>query len=443
MPWSFGDSEKRKALALLSARAGIRGVLDLGAGAGIWRELSREFVIGSSPWIAVEAYEPYIKRFKLRQRYSRVRIQDLRLIKYGSYPAHVFIFGDVLEHMPKTDALKVMRRAASMGSVVVMMPFLPTLSEEQDAVEGVEWERHRHVWCWQEWLDALAALGLETEVVTQPPGDARNKGVTIRWHRSHAPLSYWQGREHFAYYQVVREYLEALSPGASILDVGSWDTPVATWGRFERRYTCDLAIDPKLPGVTSFVGDFLEWELPERMSVATCLQTVEHLRDQVVEKFGRKLRASADALIVSVPFGWPKGQEACHQQDPIDLEKLAGFIWRSAQPAPHRAARQAAEGGGAVELKLTIVTSSHNYGRYLKEWAQSIIALTRKPAACVIVDNGSNRWLHSTGRAGCGAAQRCRHLLHLPGDSEERLRHRAERRSRALPDRVGDAPGCR
>lgn len=38
---------------------------------------------------------------------------------------------------------------------------------------------------------------------------------------------------------------------------------------------------------------------------------------------------------------------------------------------------------------LTVVTSSHNYGHYLAEWARSIISLRTKPLACVIVDNGS------------------------------------------------------
>jgi hypothetical protein len=40
-------------------------------------------------------------------------------------------------------------------------------------------------------------------------------------------------------------------------------------------------------------------------------------------------------------------------------------------------------------MEITIVTSSHNYGRYLADWANSILALTLRPAACVIVDNGS------------------------------------------------------
>lgn len=338
MPWSYGDDVKRKALALLSARTGIRGVLDLGAGAGLWRTFSREFVVGSVPWTAVEAHAPYIARFDLGGRYDAVRHKDLRLIKYGHFPGHVFIFGDVLEHLERAQAIDVMRRAGSMGTVVAMMPFLPTASEEQDAVDGVEWERHRYVWQWQEWLNVLADLGHQVEVVQAPAGDERNKGCTISWHAAHPLWDYWQGRSHLAYYRLVHDLVEQASPGRAILDVGCWDTPVATWGDFERRYTCDLAVDPHLPGVSSHVGDFLTWDVPERMSVATCLQTVEHLRDENVRAFGAKLLDSADTVIVSVPHRWPAGREWSHQQDPIDLDKLIAIMGGRA-PALHQVVR--------------------------------------------------------------------------------------------------------
>lgn len=41
-------------------------------------------------------------------------------------------------------------------------------------------------------------------------------------------------------------------------------------------------------------------------------------------------------------------------------------------------------------LDLAIVTSCHNYGKYLEEWAQSIVGMDGYlPSVCVIVDNGS------------------------------------------------------
>lgn len=139
------------------------------------------------------------------------------------------------------------------------------------------------------------------------------------------PADYWAQRQHLKYYAAVRALLELLSPGESLLDVGGWDTPVATWGVFKRRYTCDAARDPGFAGVVSHVGDFLDWEPPERMSVVTCLQVLEHLPDRTVQRFGAKLRKAGAVVIVSVPFCWPKG-EPSHLQDPIDARKLAGFM---------------------------------------------------------------------------------------------------------------------
>jgi hypothetical protein len=114
----------------------------------------------------------------------------------------------------------------------------------------------------------------------------------------------------------------------AILDVGCLDTPVATWGNFARRYTCDIEHDPQLPGVVSVVEDFLSWRVPERMHVITCCQVLEHLSDDTVQLFTDKLMESADHVIVSVPYEWPKGTEADHQQDPISFEKLARLMGR-------------------------------------------------------------------------------------------------------------------
>ncbi len=136
------------------------------------------------------------------------------------------------------------------------------------------------------------------------------------------PENYWADRHELKYYGVVRELLEKLGPRGSILDVGSWDTPVATWGDFRRRYTCDLGRSPNLPGVISHVGDFLTWRAPELMDVVTCLQVLEHLPDGIAQRFGRRLLVTGQTVIVSVPYLWAPGLEPDHVQDPVDLAKL-------------------------------------------------------------------------------------------------------------------------
>lgn len=186
MPWSDdSDGIKRAALAMLSAAPNVAGVLDVGAGAGLWRSNAKGLPIHAHRWVAVEAYPPYVGRFNLRKRYDFVRIRDLRTIRYGAYPGWVVLMGDVLEHLDRGAALAVLGRAASVATVVVVMPFLPTTSEEQGAVDGNEYEAHRHVWEWEDWLAATDGVGGRREVLREPPGDERNKGAVIYWHATH------------------------------------------------------------------------------------------------------------------------------------------------------------------------------------------------------------------------------------------------------------------
>jgi hypothetical protein len=145
------------------------------------------------------------------------------------------------------------------------------------------------------------------------------------------PAEYWASRSTLNYYRTVRELLEKMGPCGSLLDVGSWDTPVVTWGTFRRRYTCDLGHDPRFAGVVSHVGDFLSWRPPELMDAVTCLQVLEHLPDAEARAFGRKLLETGRTVIVSVPYLWAPGVEPDHVQDPIDLAKLERLMGERAK----------------------------------------------------------------------------------------------------------------
>lgn len=138
------------------------------------------------------------------------------------------------------------------------------------------------------------------------------------------PADYWRARSHMEYYAEVRRMIESLSPAGSILDVGGYDTPVVTFGKFRRRYTIDAVLDPKFPGVISTVGDFMDYAAPERIDVVVCLQVIEHIVE--AEAFGAKLLRTGKNVIVSVPYCWPAGGEPSHVHDPIDVHKLARFM---------------------------------------------------------------------------------------------------------------------
>lgn len=189
MPWSQDDDGiKASCLAAVSPHPivdRILGVVDLGAGAGLWRHHAKSFNVDSKLWTAVEVHYPNIPRFDLRDRYDVVRNIDFRRIKFRNYLGHLFIFGDVLEHLERAEAIDVVRRAAAAGSVIFVMPFDPTTSAEQGPVDGNEYETHRYIWGWEEWREAIAPLRVET--IAEPPGHGRNKGAGIIWASCHNP----------------------------------------------------------------------------------------------------------------------------------------------------------------------------------------------------------------------------------------------------------------
>ena len=140
---------------------------------------------------------------------------------------------------------------------------------------------------------------------------------------------YWARRKKYAYYRALRRHIEALGPAGSILDVGCADTPVVSWGEYERRYTCDLRLKPGLYGVTAFIGDFLDYQPPEHpMDVVVCAQVLEHLPDTVLHPFAAKLLATGRHVVASVPYNWPAGTEPDHCQDPIDEARFIEMMGR-------------------------------------------------------------------------------------------------------------------
>jgi hypothetical protein len=154
---------------------------------------------------------------------------------------------------------------------------------------------------------------------------------------------YWAKRKNHRYYRVVREWIERLGPAESIMDVGSADTPIATWGEFGERYAVDPRMPPALPWqaeVTCIrhswpapVGEFVDRRnrlvyLPAVASLVTCCQVLEHLEDDQLPAFCESLRDRAEVLLVTVPYKWRPGLVKSHRQDPVNEAKLARWTGR-------------------------------------------------------------------------------------------------------------------
>lgn len=137
MPYSDPDNKSTALGWLQEIRPST--VLDVGPGAGAYAHLVR--AVGSVNRLnAVEAWEPYVAEFGLKNLYDNVYVEDVRSRTDFSYD--VVIFGDVLEHMTKDEALEVFERARSQCKWIIFS--IPIIHLPQGAYAGNPFEVHVH-----------------------------------------------------------------------------------------------------------------------------------------------------------------------------------------------------------------------------------------------------------------------------------------------------------
>jgi len=140
------------------------------------------------------------------------------------------------------------------------------------------------------------------------------------------PATYRRTRANYLYYKRARDRLATL--GGSLLEVGSGPCPVGA-EHFSRRVCLDLDDHSEhMPDGVEFIqDDFLDHDL-DHFNVVCCLQVVEHLPDEIVERFTAKLFEVGDRVVISVPYKWPAQLCRYHVQDPVDEEKLKRWTGR-------------------------------------------------------------------------------------------------------------------
>ena len=135
MPYS--DDSGRSYVAELLGRLIPSRVLDVGPGAGAYGRLVRQ-VLAVDVLDAVEAWEPYVERFALLDIYDAVTIEDVRKVTKFDYD--LVIFGDVLEHMSRDDAVAVYELARAQAKAVIVS--MPIIHYPQGEEEGNPFEAH-------------------------------------------------------------------------------------------------------------------------------------------------------------------------------------------------------------------------------------------------------------------------------------------------------------
>lgn len=151
-------------------------------------------------------------------------------------------------------------------------------------------------------------------------------------------VDYWKKRQTLIYYQYVSLIVRAVAGNAtSAIDVGSSNTSIIeSFDWIPEKYALDKRNPYSSDKVVGIKHDFFKFQPPKKYDLALCLQVLEHVPDAAV--FAQKLFAIADAVLISVPFQWPKGGCKFHIHDPVDSAKLRS--WTNRKPDYHIVVRE-------------------------------------------------------------------------------------------------------
>lgn len=122
-------------------------ILDVGPGQGTYFDM---FKGPNEWWTAIEVFYPYVEKYQLDEKYDKIIISDIRYFDWYSIPAiqDVIIFGDVLEHMMRHEALSVINKARERAKHIMVS--IPVGKCPQGVVERNPYERHVDSWTYEE-----------------------------------------------------------------------------------------------------------------------------------------------------------------------------------------------------------------------------------------------------------------------------------------------------
>ncbi len=136
---------------------GFRIFLDIGCGAGLYGKIIRE-VFGRNVFIVgVEIFEDYVERFSLDNIYNAIHCEDIRVMAGDLAPVDLIIAGDVLEHLTKEEAIKVVnalrpkcRFLWAALPLKIGRPWSVGYAQPESEYVVNPAEQHRHDWTGEE-----------------------------------------------------------------------------------------------------------------------------------------------------------------------------------------------------------------------------------------------------------------------------------------------------
>jgi hypothetical protein len=94
--------------------------------------------------------------------YDEIHVEDARQSDGHLFHRDLVICGDVLEHMPREDAVALLHRIVEAGAWNILVS-LPIIESVQGEVGGNPHETHLHQWDADDMWRTLAALGGNVE----------------------------------------------------------------------------------------------------------------------------------------------------------------------------------------------------------------------------------------------------------------------------------------
>ena len=124
-------------------------VTDVGPGEGTYAKLFRPVHEGVW-WTGIEIHKPYVRKYGLKSTKTRTMYDELHVMDVREAPDHLFyrdcvIFGDVLEHVERDDAVALLQRAEAARAWNILVS-VPIVDSPQGEVDGNPHEAHLHQW---------------------------------------------------------------------------------------------------------------------------------------------------------------------------------------------------------------------------------------------------------------------------------------------------------
>lgn len=144
MPYSTYNG-KDIIIRWLNVNKSIKSAVDFGAGSG-WYGKTLKYCRPDIKITAIEAHDPYLDRFNLKQIYDTVISGKIELVKWPD--ADLAIFGDVLEHIQKAQAIEIVKVAEQRYKNIIIN--IPIGHWPQGSSHGNELEAHLSEWTFDE-----------------------------------------------------------------------------------------------------------------------------------------------------------------------------------------------------------------------------------------------------------------------------------------------------